>query len=185
MNDTRVWHIAGRHFASLPADWRARLATRLGCKPRRIGAWAEMAMYGALACLDDAGEPGLPDTALLSVASLAGPQRALRDALESARDGFPMPLGFLQSQPNQILASLGTALDWRGDARMLATRDPLAALQLACVESGESGALLGWVEEQGETSAWLRLRPAQGNAGVRVTDFVALADPAITHLQLD
>ncbi len=44
----------------LPADWRDQLAARLGARPRRLGAWTELAMFGALRCLDAAGETALP-----------------------------------------------------------------------------------------------------------------------------
>lgn len=159
------WQITGRCFlAPPPANWRERLARRLGYKPRRIGTWAELMLYGALCCLDDAGEPSLPDDALLSVSSLFGPIQALHHALAEAQDGQPLPLGFLQSQPNQALTHLNKALQWQGNARYLTTRTPLEALRLACrshVHAG--GVLLGWVSElDGGSSQWLRLRPLNG-----------------------
>src|SRR5262245_49766464 len=101
------WRIAGRFFAAPPpADWRTQLATRLGQRPRRIGVWAELALYGALCCLADAGESRLPASTLLSVASLHGPDQALRAALAEAREDLPLPIGFLQSQPSQLLPVL-------------------------------------------------------------------------------
>ncbi|MBS1209262.1 MAG: beta-ketoacyl synthase [Proteobacteria bacterium] len=177
----RSWRIAGRCFtAPPPADWRERLATRLGFKPRRIGRWAELALYGALCCLDDAGETTLPAGALLSLASLLGPDQALRTALHEAQDGLPMPMGFLQSQPNQALAHLAKALDWQGNARCLTTREPLTALHLACANAGSAGVLLGWVAEGGDgCSQWLRLVPmASGDYAPLPASLEALADPA-------
>ncbi|MDP5240955.1 beta-ketoacyl synthase N-terminal-like domain-containing protein [Uliginosibacterium sp. 31-16] len=179
--------ITGRYFASPPPpDWRERLAARLGAKPRRIGRWAELVLYGALECLADAGETTLPAGTLLSLASLLGPDQALRAALVEARDGQPMPLGFLQSQPNQALAHLAKALNWRGDARCLTTRDPLAALRLACSRAGPGGVLLGWVAEDGEgSSQWLRLLPvADGDYAPLPTSLDALGDPACSGFRL-
>lgn len=155
-----VWQILGRSaFAPPAADWRAALAQRLGQRPRRIGLWAELALHGALACLDDAGEPRLPDAALLSVGSLTGPEQALLGALEYLRTELPMPIGFLQSQPGQVLPVLAQHLGWSGNGRCLATRDPLAALRLACCEADSAaGLLIGWVEETaGGRSVWLRV----------------------------
>lgn len=50
------------HFAAdpLPVDWRDQLAHRLGRRPRRVGLWTELAMFGARQCLDAAGEAALP-----------------------------------------------------------------------------------------------------------------------------
>ncbi|GAB2885298.1 hypothetical protein GCM10027046_12150 [Uliginosibacterium flavum] len=180
--DGQVWHIAGRCFASPPpADWREQLAVRLGFKPRRIGRWAELALYGALRCLDEAGEATLPADALLSLASLRGPDQALRASLAEAADGMPLPLGFLQSQPNQALAHLCKALNWQGDARCLTTRDPLAALRLACASAGPVGVLLGWIDEdQDGASQWLRLLPmANGDFAPLPETLAALGDPTL------
>lgn len=48
----RLWQVTGRSVA-LPADWRERLVARLGQRPRRLGTWTELALYGALECLAD------------------------------------------------------------------------------------------------------------------------------------
>lgn len=48
----RLWQVTGRSFG-LPADWRERLVARLGQRPRRLGTWTELALYGALECLVD------------------------------------------------------------------------------------------------------------------------------------
>lgn len=153
------WKILGRsHFAPAPADWRAALATRLGQRPRRIGSWAELALYGALACLDDAGETTLPSAALLSVASLSGPEIALLGAVAQIEHELPLPIAFLQSLPGQVLPVLAQHLRWSGNGRCVATRDPLEALHLACLEADSGGGvMLGWVDETaGSTSIWLR-----------------------------
>jgi len=164
------WQIIGRSALTPPPEnWREALATRLGYKPRRIGLWAELVLYGALCCLEDEGAhtstatPRLPADTLVSLASPQGPKRALHDSLAEAQDGQPLPLGFLQGQGNQALAHLCKALGWRGDARCLTTRDPLDALRLACQSRPEGGLLLGWVSEDAPLSSqWLRLVPVTG-----------------------
>ena len=162
-----VWRILGRsHFLPPPDGWRAALTQRLGQRPRRIGSWAELASFGALACLDDAGEAALPNAALLSVSSLLGPDTALQAALASARTELPMPIGFLQSQPGQVLPVLAQHLGgWSGNGRCLSTRDPLLALRLACLEASAGGVLLGWVDEGPDAkSLWLRVVTAPSGA---------------------
>ena len=182
----KIWRIAGRCFSAPPPhDWAAQLAQRLGQRPRRLGRWAELALHGARRCLDDAGEATLPDAALLSVSSVHGPDRALRAALEEARDDLPLPIGFLQSQPGQLLPALALHLGWHGDGRCLTTRDPLLALHLALRECDGAGALLGWVAEEGEgESCWLRLVEAGGAATkpLMAHKFSGLADPSLTQL---
>lgn len=151
------------HFVAAPppADWRDWLATRLRQRPRRLGAWAELALYGARQCLDAAGEATLPPQALLCVASLSGSVSATRATVEQCRDGLPMPFSFLQSQPSQMLAALCQHLAWQGDARFVVSRDPQAVLRLAQIESGSAGLLLGWVEEGAAAARteWWRLVP--------------------------
>ncbi len=172
----RNWQILGRHIGTPQPDWREQLAARLGYKPRRIGAWAELALHGALVCLSEAGETTLPAAARLWLASLHGPDQALRAALLEAQDGQPLPLGFLQSQPNQVLAHLAKALDWQGDACCVSQRDPLSLLRLAC-SGGIEDVLLGWVDEASGRSDWLRLR-ASDQAFAPLGDISELADPA-------
>lgn len=160
-----------------PDDWRAWLAERLGQRPRRIGPWVELALYGARRCLDEAGLEVLPPRATIRVASLNGPMTATRSAAEQLRGGLPMPFAFLQSQPCQVLATLGMYLGapagsaqdargpsegqrdasrgqgaWQGDARFVVSRDRAALLRMAEREAGGKGLLYGWVEE-GEPAA--------------------------------
>lgn len=153
--------ITGRCLADPPpADWRERLAAQLGSRPRRIGVWAELALYGALQCLADAGEKVLPQAANLLVASHKGALAATQAVLEQGRDGLPMPLTFLQTQPSQMLAVLAASLGWSGNANFIAARNPHAVLRLAAVQSKAEGVLLGWVNEDGNGSTvWLRLLP--------------------------
>lgn len=141
-------------------DWRAELAARLGQRPRRVGPWAELALLGALRCLDTAGETALPGGAALRVASLGGPRHAFEAIAGQARaQQLPRPFDFMQCQPSHALATLSQALRWQGDARFVLGRDRGALLRLALLECGAGGLLFGWVEED-RTSAWWRILPA-------------------------
>jgi hypothetical protein len=163
----RAWRVLGRaQFQPPPADWREALARRLGQRPRRIGSWAELALFGALACLDDAGETELPSSALLSLSSWVGPETVLMSSLNELATELPMPIAFLQSQPGQVLPVLAQHLRWSGNGRCLTTRDPLDALRLACLEADPAGGfLLGWVDEvSGGKSGWLRAVAARSGA---------------------
>ena len=160
------WHTLAHHDAAVPPDWRERLIARLAQRPRRIGAWAELALYGARMCLDDAGEETLPAGALLCVASLRGPVEATRAAMaERTGRGAPMPFTFLQSQPSQMLAALCQHLPWGGDARFVLSRDPQSLLRLAQLECGAAGLLLGFVDEgAAPRSEWWRMVPRDSGA---------------------
>ena len=150
-----AWRIRAHvRLDPLPPDWRDRLAQRLGERPRRIGAWAELALYGALLCLDEAHEAALPAAALLRVASLSGPMAAARAATQQAKSGLPMPFTFMQSQASQMLAALSRHLAWQGDARFIVSRDRNQVQELALHESGAAGLLIGWVEEDRCTEWW-------------------------------
>ncbi|RZL64788.1 MAG: hypothetical protein EOP81_07170 [Variovorax sp.] len=152
-------------FDPPPLDWREALAHRLGQRPRRIGLWAELALYGARQCLDAAGETALPPGARVRVASLSGPRSAMRASVGQLATGLPMPFSFMQSQPALMLAALGQSLAWHGDAAFVAGRDAVAVQRFALRGAGPDGVLLGWVEEGAEQAdplrtEWWRLRPA-------------------------
>ena len=157
MND---FSVSGRCLAAPPpADWREQLTQLLGAKPRRIGTWAELGLYGALRCLADAGETTLPSDAILLLTSRRGTYAATGVALEQVRGDALMPLTFLQTQPSQLLALLAAQLDWTGHACFFAAAQPQELLRLAAVQAGAGGALLGCVDEaEGGFSHWLRLR---------------------------
>lgn len=160
------WHVQAHVVVDpLPADWRDRLAQRLRERPRRIGAWAELALYGALLCLDAAHEAAPPAGALLRVASLSGPIGAAHAATQQAMSGLPMPFTFMQSQPSQMLAALSRDLAWQGDARFIVGRDREALLQLALQESGAAGLLIGWVEEDRSTEWWRFVPESESRSG--------------------
>jgi hypothetical protein len=142
----------------LSAEWRPQLAQQRGPRPRRIGAWAELALHGARLCLDAAGEAALPAGALLRVASLRGPLAVTRLIAEQARNGLPLPSTFMRSQPSHMLAALSQYLAWQGDARFTLCRDKDAVLRLAQLECGPAGLLIGWVEED-QRAEWWRLLP--------------------------
>jgi len=153
--------VTGRCLATPPpADWREQLAQWLGAKPRRIGNWAELGLYGAMLCLADAGEKTLPLDATLMLTSRRGTYAAADIALAQMRDGLPMPLTFLQTQPSQLLALLAAQMDWTGHACFVTTVQSHDLLRLVRAQMGQGGVLLGCVDEtDGGSSNWLRLRP--------------------------
>lgn len=107
----KIFSISGRCVAMPPPpDWRMQLIQMLGTKPRRIGTWAELGLYGALRCMADAGEAELPEDAILMLASRRGTYAATDLVLEQMREGLPMPLAFLQTQPSQLLALLAAQM---------------------------------------------------------------------------
>jgi hypothetical protein len=154
------WRFAAQFDAHpLPDDWRDALARRLGQRPRRIGVWAELALHGALQCLDAAGEDRLPPAARLRLVSLSGAQSATRAAIGQLRgDMLPLPFDFMQSQPALALAALGQALGWRGDASFLTARDLGAVARAGLHGAAADGLLLGNVEQDGAVlrTAWWR-----------------------------
>ena len=152
--------ISGRCIAAPPpADWREHLTLMLGAKPRRIGTWAELGLYGALRCMADAGETTLPEDAIIMLASRRGTYAATDLVLGQMRDDLPMPLAFLQTQPSQLLALLAAQTNWRGHACFFADTELHALLRLAAAQAVDGGILLGWVDEMdGGSTNWLRLR---------------------------
>lgn len=162
MNHT-IWKITGRTRAdTLPDDWREQLASRLGQRPRRIGLLAELALYGALGCLDSANEATLPKNDVLRVCSLRGPTSAISQVLLQNQQDLPMPFSFLQSQTSQILPALANALNWQGDAAVILARNAMNLVALTGHQAGNNGILLGWVEEvEPCQSFWLRLTPCE------------------------
>lgn len=177
--------ILGRCLASPPPpDWRERLAGTLGARPRRMGTWAELGMYGALSCLADAGETSLAPATLLVLGSRRGTYIPTGQALEQMRDDLPMPLTFLQTQPSQLLASLAAQMRWRGHAQFIAGGTPQALLRLAAAQCGHAGMLLGWVDEtDGGSSRWLRLMPCT-EGGDLVAPAESAFSPDVTHIRL-
>lgn len=151
--------VAAQVEGSLPVEWRASLATRLGGRPRRLGLWAELALWGARTCLDAAGLETLPSGARLQICSLSGPIQPLHAGIAALMQGeSPLPYAFLQSQPAIMLAALSVHLGWQGDAMMLSQRAPESLLHIASRHALNAGTLLGWVDEQPSLrSDWLWL----------------------------
>jgi hypothetical protein len=178
------WHIKGRYIADPPpSDWRELLATRLGQRPRRASPWVELALFGAVQCIDAAGEKKLSNSALLSLCSIHGPYIALRTALVQAREDALLPIAFLSSQPSQVLPVLAQHLGWSGNGRGMATRDPALALRMAALEAGDAGMLIGWVEENGPgKSIWLRLTQTTRETPLQAATFAELANTQFTQL---
>lgn len=182
-----TFYISGRCIAAPPApDWREQLSEMLGAKPRRIGVWAELGMYGALRCMADAGETTLPQDALLMLASRRGTYAATDSVLAQMRDDLPMPLAFLQTQSSQVLALLAAQLKWSGHACFVASAEPQAVLRLAAAQAGAGGALLGWVDEMdGGSTNWLRLHHSAQDTSAFIPAFSGeVFSPAISHLHL-
>jgi len=183
----KTFAISGRCIAAPPpADWREQLAQMLGAKPRRIGIWAELGLYGALRCMADAGEKTLPPEAQIWLGSRRGTYAATDIVLEQLREDLPMPMAFLQTQPSQLLALLAAQADWKGHACFVAGAEPQALLRLAAAQAGKDGVLLGWLDEMdGGMSNWLRLRPCEDVAGsYHVASAGALFSTQISHLRL-
>lgn len=182
----KTFTIGGRCIAPAPADWREQLARMLGAKPRRIGTWAELGLYGALRCMADAGEVTLPQDAQIWLGSRRGTYAATGIVLDQLREDLPMPLAFLQTQPSQLLALLAAQLDWKGHACFVAGSEPQALMRLASAQAGNGGVLLGWVDEMdGGASNWLRLRPCEDPDGeYREASTATLFSRHISHLRV-
>ena len=187
------WKITGRTPTGLsagnwpPENWRNQLAVRLGYRPRRIGILAELALYGALSCLDDAKESKFPNDDLLRLCSLRGPETAISQVIEQMSSELPMPFSFLQSQASQILPALAGALDWQGDAAVVMASDPANVAMLACRQAGNSGMLLGWVEEANPCqSYWIRLAPCNSSPGdfIAASSFEEMTSPSTHYWRL-
>lgn len=185
----RLWQITGRSCGGLPADWHARLVARLGQRPRRLGTWTELALYGALDCMADVAARGgvgsadstanppigtptspsaplcasLPPTARLRVSSERGSAAAIGAGLDQFAEGWVLPFTFMQTLPSQMLAALARTLGWQGDGSFVASADPLQTLALACAGAPAAGVLWGRVDELPEPrSLWLRLEALSG-----------------------
>lgn len=183
----KTFIISGRCIATPPpSDWREQLARMLGAKPRRIGTWAELGLYGALCCMADAGEVTLPQDAQIWLGSRRGTYAATGIVLDQLREDLPMPLAFLQTQPSQLLARLAAQLDWKGHACFVAGSEPQALMRLASAQAGNGGVLLGWLDEMdGGTSNWLRLRPCEDTGGDYCeASTTTLFSRHISHLRL-
>lgn len=184
----KVFSISGRCIAAPPPpEWRMHLTQMLGAKPRRIGTWAELGLYGALRCMADAGEAALPEDAILMLASRRGTYAATDLVLEQMREDLPMPLAFLQTQPSQLLALLAAQIQWKGHACFFACTEPHALLRLAAAQAGNGGVLLGWVDEmEGGSTNWLRLRCADECADnfVPARTVEEIFSSAISHIYI-
>lgn len=183
----RAFAIDGRCIAAPPpADWCDQLAQMLGAKPRRIGTWAELGLFGALRCMADANEKTLPQDAQIWLGSRRGTYAATAIVLDQLRDDLPMPLAFLQTQPSQLLALLAAQMDWKGHACFVAGSEPLALMRLAGAQAGDGGVLLGWVDEMdGGKTVWLRLRACEeAGRGYVAASAEMLLSRQISHLRL-
>ena len=183
----RTFLVSGRCIAAPPpADWREQLAQMLGARPRRIGTWAELGLFGALHCMADAGEKTLPPDAQIWLGSLRGTYAATGVVLEQLREDLPMPLAFLQTQPSQLLAMLAAQMAWKGHACFVAGSEPHALMRLAGAQAGAGGLLLGWLDEAaGGETCWLRLQPCDAvTGGIAAPATAALFSAQTSHIHL-
>ncbi|MDQ8022989.1 MAG: hypothetical protein REI94_14215 [Moraxellaceae bacterium] len=170
-----IWRVLAQHSA-LPDDWREQLVQRLGERPRRVGLFAELSLFGATACLAQVGLKALPPQSLLRLASRSSCATATASALAQMADGAPQPFTFLQSQPGQSLAALSRCLRWQGDAAFLVDDALAMPASLACHEAEGRGLLLGWVNDLPvPESRWYWLRQSDDPA-LPAFDIGALRD---------
>ena len=148
-----------------PEELPAQVRARFGSELRRSGAFAQLCMLGAQACLDAAGDDG-PLGVLWS--SRLGALHASRAALdEGLQRGEPaMPFTFIGMQPHlagALLAQRGHPVT-RSAHLHLADEDwslPLSVAQGWLAECER--VLVGWVEESASSSVahrsdWCLLR---------------------------
>lgn len=190
---TTCYRVSARHAQAPAPDWREQLAARLGTRPRRLGLWAELGLYGALQCMGSNARAA--DQVALLVNSQFGPASLLQEALGQVREGLPLPLTFLQIQPNQLLATLSTQLGWRGDARCVMHPQPLTVLAAALAMAQPAGldVLVGWVDTHPfNTSYWLHLQPVTDPTALVGKTWVSAPThtlgrllQTVTHVQLD
>lgn len=144
-----------------PSAWRDELVQMLGHRPRRLGEWTELVLFGALTCLREAGEERLPPQARVRLFSQSGPMQAQADTLAQLRGGLPMPFSFMQGQPAIALAALAQALRWQGDAAFLTVRGATDLSNMSNMSlrgASPEGVLIGRVEhgQQGSSCEWWR-----------------------------
>lgn len=156
----KIWRIESRSSDELYSeDWRARLVTLLGYRPRRVSLFAESLMYGALDCLSRIDET----PHFIRINSLNGAQQASLKAAAMCRTELPMPFTFLQSQMSQALVALVAALEWQGDASILMTEHFVDFIHMALLQSEQQSMLLGHADEIFDASnnarnQWLYLK---------------------------
>ena len=165
----KTFAITGRCLAAPPpADWREQLAQMLGAKPRRIGTWAELGMYGALCCMADAGE----NDAAARGAALAGqPPRHLRRDGDRAGTVARRPAdaaGVPADSAEPVAGDAGRA-DWNGTAMPASL--PGASRRACCAWRQPRRAVRGycwagwtrWMAARPTGCGWFRKRqPAEG-----------------------
>jgi hypothetical protein len=138
-------------------EWRAELTQLLGVKPRRLSQWCELGLYGALSCIHQANQKGLPSDIPIRVYSEYGTIKASRVALEQVKDYLPMPFTFMQTQPGQLFNALGVALGWHGDGVTTSASHSLAS-QIALLHSVRESMLCAHVDDEPNLiSRWLWL----------------------------
>lgn len=147
-----------------PEAVRAKIRDRLGHLPRRMGAFAELALAGLL----ELPEP-MPGSALI-LGTSTGPRAETRLALEDLGAGLAlMPFGFIQSQIGVSLASLAAQCPGLARATTVFVTGPFwpeaEALAAGWLAQGLPEVFAGYVEcRDGAAgiSAWSCWRAKEG-----------------------
>jgi hypothetical protein len=158
---TRIFKIKACANAPIEKDWSSQLVTLLGGRPRRLSRWCELGLFGALSCIKQSGQTGLPSDVAIRVYSEYGTLNATRSAIEQADEHLPMPFTFMQTQPCQIFNALGTTLGWHGDGCAVSSVTRLQG-EIALLRGIRQSALLASVDEVPEpVSRWIWLEETQ------------------------
>ncbi len=164
-----------------PAELAERVRLRFGAELRRAGAFAQIGMLGARACLDAAGgsSPGASPLGVLSCSTL-GPAGAFRAAFDDdLRQNAPvMPFTFIAMQPHLAATLLARSRPVARSAHLHLGEDAwpwLLHIAQGWLESCGQ-VLLGRVEESGgdgraHRSDWCLVQraPADGSVRAEVT----------------
>ena len=182
-----TWQILARSSDSIPEDWREQMVMMLGHKPRRVSAFTEAVLYGALECMTQNPQLNVARLSALRITTQKGPRTASRKRIAQSTHELPMPFTFLHSQLGQALASLTHALSWQGDASILIGNNTSDFIRMSLISSHSHDVLLGWVDEinddDPQKNHWLWLSPcALPDQATRQHDAL---DPDTTHIQLN
>lgn len=155
-----VAHAQAR-FDTLDGDQHAAAAAvlrelerTLGERPRRLGAFARLALVGALACRAQLEPDRLPvGTALLLSSRLAvWPDLAPQLAAFNVRQQAPTPFDFLAAQCNAACLAVARRLGLSGAALFVAVDDAQRMLAVDALARDAPAVLVGRVEVG--TPAW-------------------------------
>lgn len=184
------WQVSARSAPIWSEQWVLRLIQLLGHKPRRLSAFSQAVLYGALDCLSCVPEAERKQLSVLRLSTRQGAHTSTLKMIEVSQSDLPMPFVFLQSQLNQALTALLAALKWQGDASLLMTKndDDFVKMALLSAQSGSS-VLLGWADELTEHSLdmqhWLWLTPASDVHDAAFNHKHGIKDEQVRYVMLD